>query len=178
MFMLITQGGLAAGSVVWGAVGSRAGVDAAFLVAGLATLSTTVLGLAFSLPDQPVDLTPWNHWRMPAIVDGAAPRSGEGPVLVTVEYRVEPDHRPAFLDAMSRYGRIRRRDGASWWGIFRDLERSDVYVESFVVTSWSEHLRQHERLTRADTEVVRAVRRQAFGEPAVRHFIYAQREHG
>jgi len=178
MFMLITQGGLAAGSVIWGALGSRVSVDAALLVAGLATVATTVLGLAFRLPDQPADLTPWNHWRMPAIVEGGEPRSDEGPVLVTVEYRVESDHRRAFLDAMHRYGRVRRRDGASRWGIFRDLERSGVYVESFVVTSWSEHLRQHERLTRADTEVVRAVRGQAFGEPTVRHFIFAEPERG
>jgi Transmembrane secretion effector len=49
-----------------------------------------------------------------------------------------------------RLERIRRRDGASRWGIDRDTEHPDLYVEAFIVSSWAEHLRQHERFTRAD----------------------------
>jgi hypothetical protein len=73
-------------------------------------------------------------------------------VLVTVEYRVEAQNAKPFLEAMHRYGRVRRRDGASRWGIFRDVDQADVYLETFLVTSWAEHLRQHERLTRGDSE--------------------------
>jgi MFS family permease len=54
IFILITQGGLAAGSVVWGTVASRASVDAALLIAGLATIATIALGLVARLPDQSV----------------------------------------------------------------------------------------------------------------------------
>ena len=177
MFMLVTQGGLAAGSVLWGTVGSRASVEAALFSAGLATVATTALGLVLRLPDGAADLTPWNHWRMPVIVEDSVPESDGGPVLVTVEYRVRHDDRPAFLSAMHRYGRVRRRDGASRWGIFRDVEQTDVFVESFLVNSWAEHLRQHERLTRADSSVEQAVRSHTLGEPIVRHFIYAESGH-
>ena len=108
----------------------------------------------------------------------AATRSGrsldQGPVLVTVEYRVDPQNVNTFLLAMQPYGRVRRRDGASRWGIFHDVERADVYLESFVVTSWAEHLRQHERLTRADAEAEERVQRYVRGEPIVRHLIHAQ----
>jgi MFS family permease len=176
IFMLITQGGLAAGSVVWGAVASRTSVDAALLTAGLATIATIALGLAARLPDQVADVSPWNHWRMPPLAGNAVPGLDEGPVLVTVEYRVDPDQAPAFLEAMERYGRVRRRDGASRWGIFRDVEHRNVYLESFIVTSWAEHLRQHERLTRADSDLEQTVRRHADGEPVVRHLIYARSE--
>jgi MFS family permease len=178
MFMLVTQGGLAAGSVLWGTVGSRVSVEAALLSAGLATLTTTVLGLVLRLPDQTADLTSWNHWRMPVIVESAAPNSDEGPVLVTVEYKVQPEHQKGFLSAIHRYGRVRRRDGASRWGIFRDVERADVFVESFLVNSWAEHLRQHDRLTRADSNVEQAVHSHTHGEPIVRHFIYAKDGNG
>jgi hypothetical protein len=128
------------------------------------------------VPDHVGDVTAWNHWRAPIIVGDHVPALNDGPVLVTVEYRVAPDHAQAFLEAMQRYGRVRRRDGASRWGIFRDLQHPDVYLESFVVTSWAEHLRQHERLTRADGEVEQSVRSHAGGEPVVRHLIYAQSE--
>ena len=173
LFLLVTQGGLAAGSVLWGTVGSRAGIAVALLSAGLATLATTPLGLLFPLPSHVGDVTPWNHWRMPAFTGTTSPRADEGPVLVTVEYRVAAADTHAFLEAMHEYGRVRRRDGASRWGIFRDLERPDIYVESFLVASWAEHLRQHERLTEADREVEDAVNRYAQDEPTVRHLIYA-----
>jgi hypothetical protein len=78
---------------------------------------------------------------------------------------------------MEQYGRVRRRDGASRWGIFRDLERPGIYVESFLVDSWAEHLRQHERLTRADGDLERDVLRQTTGEPVIRHMIHARAAH-
>jgi len=113
---------------------------------------------------------------MPVVVEGTPPESDEGPVLVTVEYSVPPDDRKAFLSAIHRYGRVRRRDGASRWGIFKDIENPDVFVESFLVNSWAEHLRQHERLTRADSSVEQAVRSHTRGDGIVRHFIYAKSE--
>ena len=135
IFMLITQGGLAAGSAVWGTLASRASIDTALVWAGLGTIATTALGLWMRLPDAAVDVSPWNHWRMPAIVQEAAPGLEQGPVLVTVEYRVEAQHAEAFLRAMRKYERVRRRDGASRWGLYRDLEQAHVYLETFIVTS-------------------------------------------
>jgi hypothetical protein len=75
---------------------------------------------------------------------------------------------------MRRLGAIRRRDGAIRWGLWADAERPGHYLESFVVESWLEHLRQHERITAAD----RAVQRQATAfhrgaePPRVTHFIH------
>jgi len=77
-------------------------------------------------------------------------------------------------EAIDRYGRVRRRDGASRWGIYRDVEQPDRYIESFLVTSWAEHLRQHERLTRADGVIEQGVRDHAQGDPVIRHLIYAE----
>jgi hypothetical protein len=54
------------------------------------------------------------------------------------------------------------------------VEQPDRYVESLLVTSWAEHLRQHERLTRADSEIEQEVRRHAPDDPIIRHLIYAE----
>jgi MFS family permease len=176
IFMLIAQGGMAGGSAVWGIVSAQAGVRTAFLWAGLGTIATTVLGLVARLPDTTVDVSPWVHWRMPAIVQAIAPDMDQGPVIVTVEYLVPRQNASEFLRAMHRYGRVRRRDGASRWGIFRDVEHEDVYVETFLVSSWAEHLRQHERSTRADRELEDRIASYTQGQVKVRHLVYAESE--
>jgi Transmembrane secretion effector len=62
------------------------------------------------------------------------------------------EHRAsATASVWHRYERIRRRDGPSRWGIYRDTEHPDLFLESFIVPSWAEHLRQHERITHAES---------------------------
>jgi hypothetical protein len=109
---------------------------------------------------------------MPAIVKDVPLVDNSGPVLVTIEYVVDPAHRRAFLHTIHEYATVRRRDGASSWGVFRDIERPDVYLETFQVSSWAEHLRQHDRVTRADQELEDRLRRTITAEPAVRHLVY------
>jgi hypothetical protein len=167
--MLVFQGAVAAGSAAWGAVAARAGLGTALLWAGIGTILSTALGLFLRLPDANIDLTPWNHWRLPSIVDTNA---DAGPILVTVEYHVDPERVSEFIKTMRQYGRIRRRDGASRWGICRDLETTDRYIETFVVSSWAEHLRQHDRLTRADSQLEKRLRNCVLNEPNVRHLLY------
>jgi MFS family permease len=176
VFMLVSQGGMAAGSAVWGSVSARASVETALLWAGLGTIATTALGLVARLPDTTADVSPWNHWRVPAIVKDVEPALEQGPVLVTVEYLVDRQHAREFLRAMRKYGRVRRRDGASRWEIFRDVERADVYLETFLVSSWAEHLRQHERSTRGDLELEERLQSYSRSQPKVRHLIDVESE--
>ena len=173
VFILVFQGGMAGGSAVWGAVAQHHGVSTALMWAGLGAIATTALGLRWKLPDTTLDVTPWNHWRMPVIPDDLELGLESGPVLVTVEYLVDRDHSSDFLKAMHRFQRIRRRDGASRWGIYRDTEHPDLYVETFIVSSWAEHLRQHERITRADRALEERISSYTLKEPMVRHLIYA-----
>ena len=173
---LVFQGAIAAGSAAWGAVAARFGIGAALLCAGVGTIATTALALFLRLPDTTVDLTSWNHWRLPAAKDQAIPTDDDfGPVLVTVEYQVASEEASEFLAAVRQHGRIRRRDGARSWGIFRDMENADRYVETFIVASWAEHLRQHERLTLADREAEERVQRYVRAESKVRHLISVAR---
>jgi len=173
VFMLVFQGGMAAGSVLWGVVGQHAGVPTSLMWAGVGAIATIGLGVVWRLPDTTMDVTAWNHWRMPVIPDSLEFGLESGPVLVTVEYVVDRNHASDFLKAMHRFQRIRRRDGASRWGIYRDTEHPDKYLETFIVHSWAEHLRQHERFTRADHTLEERIRRCTLKEPEVRHLIYA-----
>ncbi|MEP7304853.1 MAG: MFS transporter [Acidobacteriota bacterium] len=174
MFMLIFQGGLAAGSALWGLIGQREGIDAALLWAGIGTVATSGLGLFWRLPSGPADLSPWSRWRIPVAVEEVGPGLEDGPVLVTVEYHVESDV-TAFIKAIHEQERVRRRDGASRWGIYRDTAAPDRFLETFEVRSWAEHLRQHARQTQADRRLEERIKSYVSGPPTARHLVRARR---
>jgi len=173
VFILVYQGGFALGSAAWGGVAQRAGVQVALICAGVGTVASVLFALFAKLPDSTVDLSPWNHWRMPVVTKAVESSIDQGPVLVTIRYFVVRERGGEFIEAVHEYGRIRRRDGAYRWGIYRDTEVADRFLEIFLVHSWAEHLRQHERQTQADGELERRLSGYVVGEPEVRHLIYA-----
>ena len=174
--MLVFQGAMAGGSAFWGALATRIGIHAALMWAGAGMVLSTALGLFLKLPDATVDLTPWVHWRLPTVLRDDVAAADSGPVLVTVEYDVQPERREGFLEAIRKYERIRRRDGGYRWGVFEDLDTPDRYVETFLVVSWAEHLRQHERFTLADRKIEERVHGCVRGDPRVRHLIYVDEQ--
>ncbi len=173
IFTLVYMGSFALGSAAWGGVAQHQSVRLALLYSGFGTVGSAVLALFAKLPDSTADLSPWNHWRMPIIVKEVSDELLGGPVLVTIEYFVVAEQESKFVKAMHQYGRARRRDGAYRWGIYRDIEVANRFVEIFLVHSWAEHLRQHERQTKADRDLEQRVYSYAAGEPKVRHLLYA-----
>jgi quinol monooxygenase YgiN len=178
-YLLVFQGGLALGSVLWGALAARAGtrtalmIAAAALVAGLAATPRWSMSSGASL-----DLRPSVHWPEPRMEIQA--RVDEGPVLVTIQYTVDPDKGSDFVAALHALGRVRRRDGAIHWGVFHDTAEPARYVETFLVESWVEHLRQHQRGTVADRAIEEAARAFHVGAtpPQTAHLIYARPKEG
>jgi hypothetical protein len=81
---------------------------------------------------------------------GVRPDDQDGPIAVQVNYSISPQDRPAFLEVMEALGRARKRDGALFWRIYRDLGQPQRYSERFVVRSWTDYLRQRARATEAD----------------------------
>ena len=75
---------------------------------------------------------------------------------------------------MRGLGAIRLRDGAIRWGLWGDVEQPGRVLESFVVGSWLEHLRQHERITAADRAVqaIAHTFHRGAEPPRVRHYIH------
>ena len=173
IFTLVYMGSFALGSAAWGGVAQRRGIGIALIYSGFGTVASVILALIARLPDSTADLTPWNHWRMPVIVKEVGAELLDGPVLVTVEYSVVPGQETEFVKAIRQYARTRRRDGAYRWGIYRDTEDANRFVEVFLVHSWAEHLRQHERQTKADRDLEQRVYGYITGAPTVRHLLYA-----
>ena len=112
------------------------------------------------------------YWPRPQIESDIDP--GSGPVVVSQTYTITPDNEQRFLQAMERVRLSRLRTGATQWGLFRDGETDDQFVELFVVPSWAEHLRQHtERLTGTDRQYEREADALSDPPPRISHLIGA-----
>jgi MFS family permease len=162
------------GSAVWGEVAAYTGLPLAHLAGAAGLLATIPLTWRWKLQTGLcIDLSPSMHW--PAPITAQEIEHQRGPVLVAVEYRIRPQDREEFLQAIAKVEYERRRDGAYAWGVFEDTAEEGRIVETFLVESWMEHLRQHERVTNADRLVEEAAQRfNLSGAPKVTHFIAAE----
>jgi MFS family permease len=174
IFMTVFFGTLTLGSVIWGQVAGMLGLPAAHFIAAAGALVAIPLTWRWKLQTGAgIDLTPSMHWPAPVATDEI--EHDRGPVLVTVEYRIDPRNRQAFLGALEKLGYERRRDGAYAWGMFEDAAEEGRMLETFLVESWLEHLRQHDRVTNSDRLLQEVVHRfHIEGTPKVTHFIAAE----
>ena len=175
VYLLVFQGGMAVGSILWGALATRMGIRAALLVAVFGLIAGLMLITRYRLAEgEKIDLTPSLHWPEPRMIVGLEPEGG--PVLVEVEYFIELERAHEFTKAMDDVRRERLRDGAMRWGLFTDSANPNRFVETFLLESWVEHMRQHERVTKSDRmaeELARAFHIGA-GTPKIVHLIHAK----
>ena len=171
IFVTVFFGSMTLGSGVWGEIADIAGLPLTHFIAAAGALLAIPLTRRWKLQTGAgVDLTPSMHWPVPVVTHEI--ESDRGPVLVTVEYRLTSEKdRNAFLTALERLAHERRRDGAYAWGVFEDTAENGRFLETFLVESWIEHLRQHERVTHADRVLQEHIHRLLEHMPAVRHLI-------
>jgi len=176
-FYLLTYSAvLGAGSALWGFVAEHVGMSRSLLIAALSML--VGLRVARRHPirlSEDISVDPAVRLGPVAVNE---PEAERGPVLITVEYQIDPERAAAFTKAMLGLRRVRRRDGAMRWGLFEDVAVPGRYVETFVVESWAEHLRQLTRTTVRDRQVWEQVNAFHLKEdsPAASYLLYAYHE--
>ncbi len=147
-YQMALMGGSAAGSLLWGQVAEMLDVRAAVLCAALFGLVVLALTRRMSVEGaRTLDFSPVAV-NVPEPVIAVAP--DDGPVMVTLEYQIDPARASPFADVMQRTRRARLRQGALSWGLFRDVAVPGRYIEYYVDENWLEHQRRLERFTAFD----------------------------
>lgn len=176
VFAIVQFGAMSAGSALWGQIATVLGLPMAHYIAAALLLVAIPLLWRWKLQTgADVDMTPSMHWPVPVLASDVG--ADRGPVLVTVQYRVAADRLPAFLEAMTELKLQRRRDGAFSWGLHQDAADSTLFLETFQLSSWLEHLHQHERVTAADKQLQERIRMLLIAgtAPGVSHLIAPDR---
>ena len=173
VYVTVFFGALTIGSALWGFAAERLGLPAAHFLAGGGAFIALWVTRRWPLQSGPAaDLTPSMHWPEPVLAAGVD--QDAGPVLVTIEYHVAAENREAFLAALVPLCHERRRDGAYDWNVFEDTTHPERMIETFLTDSWLDHLRQHQRVTRADRAHEERVQRLAREPPRITHYIAAR----
>ncbi|MCW1431196.1 MFS transporter [Novosphingobium sp. JCM 18896] len=144
--------GIGIGAWAWGVAASHWSVSIAFMASGGAVAATALLGRLFPLAsDEEVDTSSVDIGYEPEVALGLTMRSG--PVVVEVEYDVDPDQAREFYDVMVRLQRARNRIGAFDWSISRDIANPAVWVERYHCPTWGDYLRMRDRYTQTEFEL-------------------------
>ena len=172
IFQMAIMGGTAAGAFAWGKIADLSSVPMSLAICGATQLVALALTRHRVLEgSQEEDHTPTHPWEEPVPSHPIEPH--DGPVMVTLEYMIDPARAPEFESIMAESRSARLRQGAVSWGLFEDLQRPGRYVEYFACDTWADYLRRFDRFTAQDERLQSM--RYAFhlgdGPPSISRFI-------
>lgn len=181
IYLMVFFGSMSLGSIVWGAVASHMGIKTALIIASI----TLTLGIILSRKQklnlgEAIDLAPSEHWAEPNLLANSeqdkALLNERSPVMIMIEYRIEPSDVNEFLSLMCHLGEARKQYGAYGWEVLQQSDKADVFIECFFDVSWMEHLRHRKRITGKDYTLEKKVHNllKENQPPTTKHFLGTQ----
>ena len=142
-------GGIALGSWMWGSIANVIRIEGALLISGAALVASPLLGLWIRMPT----VSAPNELSLDVLADpevrlSLTPRSG--PIVIEIEYRVDPAKARVFYAVMQHVQLSRQRNGAYGWSIARDIADPQLWTERYHCPTWHDYLRQRSRATASE----------------------------
>ena len=152
--IMVSQGALAFGGIIWGSAVATAGMT--YTLLGAAVLFLISLPLAYPLS---IDFTGALNFDPAPVMTFSdklvyTPQPHDGPMSITVEFKIDCAHGRQFMNLMREVRLIHLRNGAYSWRLHEDLVRPNAFRLEMIVPSWNEHLLQKERMTKAEKELL------------------------
>ena len=174
--IMLGQGGMALGAIVWATGVAHAGIDLTFAAAAVVALVVLALGHRFSIDfaaEAQVEEAPLDHVLDLAVV----PDNDEGPITITTDYLIAREDREQFGILMQEVQAAFRRNGAFHCTLEENLDQLGLFRLEYNVSTWAEHLRLHMRMTVDETKVYKKAWNLHAGdsEPVIRHFRSTQK---
>ncbi len=149
VYLLVLNGGLAVGSIIWGTIANTFGIPITLSVASLALGATIIASKRYSttlLND--LDFTAASdHWSLPSELTVDLSQN-DSQALITIDYKIDPKLSDEFEQSVRELGRILKSEGMAYWELFQDPADIGHYIEIRIADTWTDHMRQHERVTK------------------------------
>jgi len=146
--------------MLWGWLGDALGLQATMAIAAvvIAAMAFAVRSYSLDQPNASLAQAP-----APPMPEDPAPEiapmlpQSRGRILETMRYRVAPADRDVFLEAMEHVQHARGRAGALDWRLYEDVAHPDGWLEAWAMQNWTDHLREANRLSGSDHQVLARV---------------------
>jgi MFS family permease len=175
VYLLILNGGLVVGSLIWGTLAGTLGITLTLSIASLALGATIIArkGYSSSILDD-LDFTPASdHWSLPP-QSSIDPSQVDNQALITIEYnKIDPKLSGEFLRRVYELGRTLKSEGMAYWELFQDPVDTGHYIEIRIADTWTDHMRQHEYVTKNVQDMENRIREliKDSPEPIITHYI-------
>ncbi len=149
IYQMAIMGSSAFGALIWGRIAEWTSVPVSLACAAASMVACLVLTRGRPVSGaEAEDHTPTHPWEEPVPARELEP--DEGPIMVTVEYFIEPTRSAEFEAVMAESRAARLRGGAVSWGLFEDVQVPGRYIEYFACETWADYLRRFDRFTAMD----------------------------
>ena len=156
--IMLSQGSMALGGVIYGTTAQIFGVTT--VLVAVAVLIPVLL-LTFQLLSSPLSI---DFTQRLSVEPGAVtplshdfihvPQPRDGPVLTTIDFQLDETRGRELDGFMNEIRLIHLRNGAYSWQLFADPARPNHFHVEMMMPSWSQYLLQHERITKAERQVI------------------------
>jgi MFS family permease len=175
--IMASQGAMALGGVVWGAVAAILGLYPT-LIGGAVLLSISlILAIPLSInftgkidfdPGSVISLsqTSFSHKLI------SLPQPQDGPVAIIYRFEVDKAREDEFMELMRQVRLIHLRNGAFSWRLQEDLTRFNMFRVEMVVPSWTQHVLQRDRMTKVEKNVIEQAKNLHIGEGPIQEGIF------
>jgi hypothetical protein len=172
-YFMVFQGTIALAAAAWGFVAEHWGVRSELLIGAVGLLLSLPAGLWWRLSEgDSAALAPYGQF--PVLQWSSALDAERARVLIMFEYTIPDADRAKFIRLMDLVGVVRRRNGATDWGVYGDISQPGRWIEEFIVDSLDEMERIRQRTTVADFAVLQEVYALHKGEapaPTIRRLV-------
>jgi MFS family permease len=174
--IMVSQGGIALGGLVWGVAAAFTGFEYTLLLAILLVCFNLTVAGPFSLDFiKSVDTEPAPPPSIPTFTE--TPDPDDGPIATVIEITIDNEKRNQFLELARELRLAYLRNGASSVRLYESLADRSVFRMEAMVTTWREHLLLYGRLTKTEREILdSALQLHAGNEAPVYYYLLITRE--
>jgi MFS family permease len=149
IFQMSLMGGSALGAGIWGYLAEHTSVTTAVIAGSVFGIISVLLSNHLKLEGgSEEDLTPVCPIEQP--MPDRDIDHDVGPVMISVEYQIDPKKMYEFQTVMKKARDARLRQGAVSWSFFEDAEQEGKCLEYFIFETWADYLRRFDRFTTND----------------------------
>jgi MFS family permease len=175
VYLLILNGGLVVGSLIWGTLAGTLGITLTLSIASLVLGATIIArkGYSSSILDDLDFTAASDHWSLPS-QSSIDPSQVDNQALITIEYnKIDPKLSGEFLRRVYDLGRMLKSEGMAYWELFQDPVDTGHYIEIRIADTWTDHMRQHEYVTKNVQDMENKIREliKDCPEPIITHYI-------